>query len=126
MNLNTNDFLSNISDTRFMFGKVYKIKPTCLVGWEFYDDVDINDIIKDKTAYEINKNNFLNYCIYANEEKMNLFNIYVKYILPTEVKLNKDLGDFNKEELDLCDVYIEEFYLDFIDIYKHWYNGEFN
>lgn len=126
MDLTTNDFLMNISDEKFMFGEVYKIKPTCLVGWKFINNLDIYKIIKDKTPYEVNKNNFLNFCVYGNEEKINLYNIYKSYILPIELKLEKDLGEFTKEELNICDIHISEFYLNFIDIYKHWYEGEFN
>lgn len=31
----------NINDKRFMFGEIYKIKPTCTVGWRFIDNFDI-------------------------------------------------------------------------------------
>lgn len=29
----------NINDKRFMFGEIYKIKPTCTVGWRFIDNL---------------------------------------------------------------------------------------
>lgn len=126
MDLTTNDFLTNISDKRFMFGEIYEIKPICTVGCEFIDNLDVYEIMKNKTPYEINKNNFLNLCVYNNEEKIGLYNIYKNLILPIECRLNKDLGEFTEDELNTCNIHINGFYLNFIDVYKHWYADEFN